>query len=41
MREIKYNFFESYHRALSRVSDERYGRRVLHSEEAIKRYLEG
>ncbi len=28
MKEQKYTFFESYHRALSRVSDERYGRVV-------------
>ena len=28
MADKKYNFFESYHRALSRVSDERYGRVV-------------
>ncbi len=28
MKEKKYTFFESYHRALSRVSDERYGRVV-------------
>ncbi len=28
MKDNKYNFFESYHKALSRVSNERYGRIV-------------
>ena len=28
MKDNKYSFFESYHKALSRVSDERYGRVV-------------